>query len=369
MRLIYMSLSMLSTALFATLPCPDPRDHEIVQTEVIHRSGHDTYNRNREAEYYNCVDPCDEIMPSAGPRVCDGTNIYATANFLYWNLREEGTEFVIRGVQPAGGVEPRGRGFTKSPHYHSEPGFKVGFGYQLPHDNWDLFLNYTWAKGKGLKTTTGTNMQTVWLQPLIGTLNRGAADWHLKFNNFDLEFGRSFYTSPYLIARPFVGLKGGWHDEDYKIQYRYFTTGTTEYINRVNMNEFLWYFGLRTGLNTNWYFNKSWSFYGNSAFSANWSRFLVSRLDNQNLVATPYLRSTTLDTQRAYHSVFPVLELAVGLQWETFFSDSDYHISLSVGWEEQIWWGHNMFISEAQVTSPHGDLVMHGLNTQIRFDF
>ena len=360
MRWIFVYILGLSVVVSAALPCPDPQDHAPIKTEVIRRSGHDTYDKNREAEYYNCVDPCDEIMPSAGPRVCDGTNVYAVANFLYWNVREEGNEFVIRGVQPAGGPPPEGRGFTKAPHFRSEPGFKVGFGYQLPHDNWDLFLNYTWVKGKGSKTTTSSNMESVWIQPIIGTLDRAAADWHLVVNNFDLEMGRNFYTSPFFIIRPFAGLKGGWHDEDSKVRYRCSTTPATQFIDRVQMNAFLWYFGFRAGMNTHWHFNKAWSLYGNSALSANWSKFLVTRFDNQNLTSAPFLRTTLLDTRRAYHTALPVLELGIGFQWETFFSDSDYHISLSLGWEEQIWWGHNAFVSQSQPQSPHGDLVMHG---------
>lgn len=327
------------------------------------------YDRNKEICYCDCVNPCSEVMPSAGPRVRDGANVYITGNFLYWSVREEGLEYVLRGVQTGTDPEVTSQDSIKSPSFRVEPGFKVGLGYQLPHDNWDLFLNYTWLKGKGVQDTTGTNMESLWFIPLLGDVIRAEADWHLMFNNFDFELGRTFYTSRYLVARPFAGLKGGWHDEDYKLRYLAELQASTEFVDRLHLDDFMWYLGLRLGCDTNWYFSKCWSLYGKSAISANWSYFTTDRLDQQFLPAQPNLRRTTLSSRNTRHTVIPVLELGIGIEWDTFFSDDDYHLAFALGWEEQIWWGHNYFVTEGQPQAQSGDLTMQGLNFKIRFDF
>ncbi len=38
-------------------------------------------------------------------------------------------------------------GHLKQPHFEWDWGFRLGLGYKLPHDQWDLFANYTYVRG------------------------------------------------------------------------------------------------------------------------------------------------------------------------------------------------------------------------------
>lgn len=367
--------------------CPSPDDHKpapeqhqqsVPATSEEHTSTGtvfernpliECYDRNKENCYCECIDPCHEVMISAGPRVRDGANAYITGTFLYWNIRKEGLEYIITGVQNGANPPPSSKGEISHPDFRTEPGFKVGLGYQLPHDSCDLFLQYTWLKGKGNNDVSGSDMQTIWFQPIIGDIARAEVFWHLMFNNFDLELGRNFYTSRYLTIRPFAGLKGGWQDEDYKIRYLNELSPSTDVVDRLHMDSFNWYLGMRAGFNTNWYFTKRWSLYGDMALSALWNYNSTERIDSQNLNPNIGLSQTTLSTKNTIHTVLPVLELGIGVEWDTFFSSDDYHLTLAVGWEEQVWWGNNFYISETCPQDTSGNLTMQGLNFTVRFDF
>ncbi|MCP5492149.1 MAG: hypothetical protein H7A40_03805 [Chlamydiales bacterium] len=327
------------------------------------------YDRNKENCYCECVDPCHEVMVSAGPRVREGANAYISGSFLYWTLRQEGLEFVITGIQNGANPPPTSKGKINHPDFKTEPGFKIGLGWQLPHDSWDMFLQYTWLKGKGENDISGTNMQTIWFQPVIGNVTFAEVFWNHMFNNFDLELGRNFYTSRYLTMRPFAGLKGGWQNEDYKLRYLNELSPSSSAFDRLHMDSFTWYLGMRAGFNTNWYFTKRWSIYGDMALSALWAYNATQRTDRQYLAANPNMIQTTLDSKNIIHTVLPVLELGIGIEWDTFFSCDDYHLAFAIGWEEQVWWGNNFYLSETCPQDTNGNLVMQGLNFTIRFDF
>ncbi|MCK4933971.1 MAG: hypothetical protein KAR79_00130 [Simkaniaceae bacterium] len=366
----------------------------------------------------------NEITPNAGPRVSNGADVFITADFIWWNLRQDGMAYALtnygngnNNTSPGGGTGTTGsvgRGSVRHVADDWSPGFKVGLGLNLGHDGWDVAAEYTWLQVSNSSGSTPKSKSCdpcgdpcgdpcspcngrifpMWdiaptCEPVLtcftdcnddcnsasSNIRSASAKWKVHFNVIDIELARNHYISQYLTLRPHFGFKGAWIDQDYKVKY--FVDRSTEslvnqttYIMRNNQD--YWGFGIRTGLDTAWYFMKNFCLYGDFALSALWSKFDIDRRDS-NGNSTPddcgkCSRINILNTNNSFYTIKPVLELELGLRYDWWFSDDDYHFGLSAGWEEQIWINHNNLLHLYDETA-HGDLVTQGLTLKARFDF
>lgn len=333
--------------------------------------------------------PQKEITPSANPKIEEGGGaiIAFSADFIYWNPREEGLSFAVTGnTRDTNGnilANPstvQGNGKIFDPDFDWIPGCKVGFGLDSAHDGWDLFANYTWLRRPENEKRTAANVnvnnfvavdglarETPTIVPAVISVS---GSWRLQeFNVVDLDLGRSFFISQFLVLRPSFGFKGTWQRQIYDVS-RY---GVNNNINApfpvaeslVHQNMRNWGFGIRSGLNTTWHLNKVWGLYGNMFLTGLWSHFSVVRVDTQT---NQFTSGIPLDTKHRFRTILPVVELAVGLKWENWFWHDTAHLALSAGWEQQIWSNMNQFLNLSNADS-HGNLTMHGLDVKLRFEF
>ena len=117
---------------------------------------------------------------------------------------------------------------------------------------------------------------------------------------------------------------------------------------------------------------KQWSIYGDLAWTAMWTDYNdVTRKDT----AEDPTQQTGLSSinpynvrQDEHYAIKTILELEIGLRWEIWFYDDNYHFAIQAGWEEQVWanWGTNF---DFLVGETWNDLSLHGLNLKFRFDF
>lgn len=139
------------------------------QSSEIYSSS-DTYNSQTCPTSCNpCpVDPCAKcaqlwpscgpegvITPNAGPCVINGADLFITAEFLYWTIRQDHLAFAFSTpeiIDPL--VIPEGKGSVFHPDWEFNPGFKVGLGILFDHDGWDLYANYTWIRSKNIRKNT-----------------------------------------------------------------------------------------------------------------------------------------------------------------------------------------------------------------------
>jgi hypothetical protein len=69
-----------------------------------------------------------------------------------------------------------------------------------------------------------------------------------------------------------------------------------------------------------------------------------------------------------YGTLRPVLETYLGLGWGSYFCDNDFHFDLSVGYDFNVHWNYVTRLTDMGAINP-GNLYLHGLNVQARFDF
>ncbi|WP_420421463.1 Lpg1974 family pore-forming outer membrane protein [Simkania sp.] len=332
-----------------------------------------------------------EITPNAGPRVAHGADVFITANFIWWKATQDGTNYAISGVlgNNSGQLVPipggiSSQGSVKDPDFGWKPGFKVGLGLNLSHDGWDLYAQYTWFQSSDSSSTSSpgiTNGIPAATPSLIAVgETRRSGDWDLHFNVIDLELGRNFYVSQFLTLRPHAGFKGTWQYQDFDIRIRpeggfalldpqnpgvpfLFPVGSTY---KASQDHDLWGLGVRFGLDTGWYLAKNWSIYARAAWTAMWTHYDVDRKDTLS-TDDPNLHTTFVNTELDNYRVRYVAELELGLRWEIWFYDDNYHFAIQAGWEEQVWLNYGSFIRI--YNDVQNDLSLHGLNLKFRFDF
>jgi hypothetical protein len=331
-----------------------------------------------------------EITPNAGPRVAHGADVFITADFIWWKASQEGINYAVTGfVTDDSGADSFSSASKGKYGYVGTdwaPGFKVGLGLSLSHDGWDLYSKYTWlhaGDNSSLSRTGGVAYPTSLLPFDDGraiTVDRIKANWDLHFNVIDLELGRNFYLSQFLTMRPFIGLKGTWQDQCLRVTTKSRqsnidsnnqnnpVTGPFFHTRDIGVRGGLWGIGVRGGLNVSWYMSKSWSIYGDLAWTTMWTDYdKLTRSDTLYDSATCNSKTYFNVSNDDIHAVKYIGEMELGLRWEVWFYDDNYHFAIQAGWEQQVWvnWGQFFEVLDHS----NRDLSLHGLNLKFRFDF
>jgi hypothetical protein len=131
-----------------------------------------------------------------------------------------------------------------------------------------------------------------------------------------------------------------------------------------------WGFGVRVGMNNAWYFFRNLCLFGDFAISGLWSKFDIDRKDfvTPNFTSAPTTILTGRNTENEVHSLKAVLELTMGLRYDIWWNEDNYHFGVQAGWEEQLWFSHNQHYKQLEEAA-HGDLCLQGLTIKARFDF
>jgi len=315
--------------------------------------------------------PSQEITPKAQPLVKNGvTEPYVTTDFIYWKAREDGLEYLITGTGSV--TRPsQTKGKIYQPDFDGHVGFKVGLGLNIGHDGWDVYLQNTWLDADESDWFQGDFARELIGEPfLVGGVTHASVDWDFHIRVLDLEWGRHFYISPFLLLRPFFGLKGFWSDQDYKAKVIGFSNAnrTETGRNTSHFDEDSWGIGIRAGVQTSWSFTRNFSLFGNLALATEWCRFHLK------LKQTAFFDETNASTvlvnlNNHQYEMIPVLELALGLRWEMWWAQDSYHVMLQWGCEEQMWWNYARSFENFNVLSTGNDLNFQGLTVRARFDF
>jgi hypothetical protein len=301
----------------------------------------------------------DQITPKAKPQ--DG-GMYVTADFIWWKAQADGLEYAWTGAPLAPTAVPpsASKGNMLKTGFKYEPGFKVGLGYIFEHDGWDLYADYTWLRSNHKHhddddccINNDVAWSNYWLPSEVGPIavlmSDESARWKLHFNVLDIELGRNFYISKRLTMRPHFGMKFSWIKQHYDVGYDdiLYSNSTTVIplasSVALDFSQKQFGVGIRTGLNTAWYFTKMFAIYGDFAVSGLWNRFRDKRIDT--VTAASGASYNSFDIKDKVRDVSAVIELGLGFRFEMGFCNDDYLLQLEAGWEDQIWFDQNQFIT------------------------
>ena len=322
------------------------------------------------------------INPSGRPHVKQGANLFVTADWLIWEANETGLGFAIKTDTDS--FSALGEGGVKSAEFDWEFGFRVGLGYNMGHDDWDLRLNWTWFQDQGtehLSTDGDDFLYPSVIHPTSSSTyyaTDAESEIHLHLNVLDLEMGRWMKVSKWLTIRPHAGLRTAWIYQRNTIEYDdlfYLGEGGLlafdEY--EVNRNCNYWGMGVRTGLDTQWGIGDGWSFYGNAAISLLYGFFDAEHKEESTTPSD--IESTLIDLSNSYRAGRAITDLQLGVRWDYLWSNGRYHFGYEVAWEHHMFFSQNQFmtfvdgVTDGVFVQNQGDLAIQGWTMAFRLDF
>ncbi len=320
------------------------------------------------------------INPPGRPQVRNGSDLFVKADVLLWQAHEDGLPLFIRNEgQDADLSDADVKGFD----WDWDWGFRVGVGYNMMHDSWDLFLNWMRIYGNAEKhrhvdedddalwpcltdpaaTLGATNLGTGWYTKAKG-------HWKVQLDQVDLEMGREFYVSKWLTLRPHFGLRTDWIRQRTEMHYnRYHATSGKDY--EIHMHNKFWGLGIAVGLDTQWGLGCGWSIFGNAGFALLYGFHEIDRRDE----LSNGTEDDFVDIDDSYRASRAVSDLQLGLRWDTMFDHDRYHFRIQAGWEHHVYFAQNQFprfvntLAQGDIIGNQGDLTFQGWTLSGRFDF
>lgn len=320
-------------------------------------------------------------------------DFYFRADALAMQAKQDGMDFAIEDGNGTGSnLISQGElgGFSSNnSDWDWNPGMRLGAGFYLNHDAWNLDFSWTWLNITNYSTasvgTSGGTLIPLWTTgagtpaTLLG--NSAGANWHTGYNTLDIKLAKPYYVSRYFIVSPHFGVRGATIRQHFSVDYG--GNGITYRTIHHGDNDF-WGFGSRAGVNTDWLLGKGWKLFGNIAASMLFGKFEVQ----QKLGYGSGTSNTDgFDLDYDFYQNVPNLELILGLGWSKYFSKKRYCISLDLAYEFHEWFdqlnmrrfftGSTGIPTAATPAATHmyandvvsrGNLTLNGLSFSVQFD-
>jgi hypothetical protein len=305
------------------------------------------------------------------------------------------------------------------PHYDWDSGFRVGLGYRLPCDCWEVSAIFT-----HYRTNCCNNENTSFLvTPAVETTRRATlngtlfapsysiyreavspfdlsqialeSEWRLNWNQVDLQFSREFYVGRCVTLRPHTGLRALFLEEKYHInQFASGITGVAPIAGEIasvretiRMQNNFKGIGVLAGLDMAFDFGCGLAFYGEATGSLNFGKYRTTQQADGALntflagrgTATPTLGGLTpnsLHIKDDLDDLLANLDLKFGIRWRNRMNCDRNAFTLKLGWENHVFFGYNRFrntvaptFNDVVTNSPTGNLSLYGIVFAAVLDF
>lgn len=328
------------------------------------------------------------LLSSARPSVTNGWNLFTQADWLYWKTNETGLGYALN-QQHFDVTDPvlMGFGEVANPKFDWQSGFRVGVGYNIPHDQWDLTLLWTWNEGKGTDEQNSTDDDLPTILPIfvhpniyndesIAACNKAQYNALIHLNVLDLDLGKEFKASKWLSLKPHFGLRSAWIHQIHNVSYNdlFAKSGDLvlgEYLTHITNN--FWGIGVRGGLGSDFGLKWGFSLVGDFCLSLLYGVFETSY--SERFTTLGGIDGTTIAEDNSFHAGRVVTDIDLGLRWNRSFAKDRVRLLLQAGWE------HHMFFSQNQImhfvdgqswgnfVQNQGDLYFQGWTASFRFFF
>jgi len=295
------------------------------------------------------------------------SSVYFTGEWLFWKTRQGGMEYAVARSSNTPGVFTDA--VTQKVEFDWESGFRAGLGIHLPHDGWDLFVDYTRFCVDHIAQAGGSLFPLLAFQGQFpaADVSHAEAQWKISFQTLDLEIGRAYFLSKTLSLRPHIGLKGAWIDQDAHVHYSGGAISSGQ-VYRLKFDNDFKGGGVRAGIDSNWLFGGGFSLFGNL------STALLAGFFDLEHTQVQIADTKVIDLDSDLHQISPMLQLILGAAFDRNFQNGRYHFGLSAGFESQYWWQQNQLEHFTDDTQPifvrqNEPLSFYGLTLQARFDF
>lgn len=331
----------------------------------------------------NCCFPSAYNEPAnydLGPCPWD---FWVDASFTYWDAYEEGLELAESSTQIAGVTQAPVNGGFLFQNNQYKPGFKIGLGMDIGHDDWSGYAEYTW-----FRSTTTTNsaaptdarggtpvwIMSNWVNYKADVTELSAATisskWRLNMDLVDVGVTRPYYQGTHLIVAPFGGMRGQFIRQKLNISTTATAAPAIDAYSKNKSNS--WAVGPRAGFLGEWHLGWGVRLEGDVSGSLLYTRY--TKVANE--------QSPSLNTSsefigshfNGYNCLRAVNEMNLGLGWGSYFDCRNYHLDILATYDFQVFWNQNMMrqlvdsMGSGTGHSP-SNLYLQGFTLKAQFDF
>ncbi len=301
-------------------------------------------------------------IASARPTALCSHNLFIEADWLYWKANETGLSYALK---QDGFNENKPQimniGSVANPKFDWESGFRLGLGYNIPYDSWDLSLIWTWNEGKAKDSQSSQEDGPPTIYPSyihpnayndenIFSCFQANSDLLIHLNMLDLDLGRQFKTGKWLSLRPHLGIRTIWLDQSYDVKYEDLYSYNLkkkklkfvldEYLTHM-INNF-WGIGIQGGLDSQWVIKGDISIFGNLTTALLYGVFDTSY--TESFLLKEVTDGTTLSEENNFHAGRAILDLQMGLRWSSSFFKEKIRFLIQGGWEHHAFFSQNQFM-------------------------
>ncbi len=298
------------------------------------------------------------------PIVTDGVNLWFKGEAILWQAVEDNLSYATKGTNTASHFSQD----FKNLEFDWNCGFRLGTGYNIPRDGWDITLDWTHIHNEahgsvhaGHESLFETYVNTANVNT-TGTHFHGK--WHNHLDQIDLNLGREFLVGKHLAIRPNGGMRTAWIHQKYAIDYD-FSSGPDQ---DVDLKNRFWGFGFVGGIDSDWRLGAGFSIYGNADLAILLGFFDVDETGKAG-------GSTLWKVSNSFRTGKPIFDLALGLKWNHLFVHDSLGLTLKVGYEYHLYFNQNQFLqSNGSATLDQfipigGDLSYQGVTFSAQLDF
>lgn len=314
------------------------------------------------------------------PQKTDSSILFFTGDFLLWKSVENGLEYVVLTDDPTQ-VDRKEKKTLKQPRFNYDVGFRIGAGYHLPYDSWDLFAEWTcFHTLVSSHTYSGValfGLFTPWssFSDVAETaFMHGQSHWDLKLDLLDVELARSYAVSKKLWIRPSLGIRTAWIKQRDDLRNDTFF-GVTLWKNEIHLTNNYSAVGPKASLATTWDLFWGMNVYGSGTLSLLYGDFDIKLRENLHYTPSLHLPVKKQKLNNHLQLVRPVIDLQIGLGWDTWIIRDKLHFNIKTCWEQMIFLGQNQLLRLSSPDFPGntmsnlGDLSFQGLSLSARIDF
>ena len=308
-----------------------------------------------------------------------GNGAFVELDILCWHFRDPqaayaSTDSVQVGIFPI-------EGEVKNVDFGWDWGFRVGLGYNFEHDNWDLGARYTYFKTNSSESESALTVLPTQASGLVPDMRPGKQDWSAEFDNctkastsvdftyqtLDVDLGRAFFVSKMLSFHPFWGVKTAWIKGYQTTSYtggdpEEFKAGKVQGVEvlglqsnviKVKIDDHYWGIGPRVGCDSKWHLGSGFSIDGDVAaallygFNKDRTKESYSLYDQNG--------SDFYDMKNNVRVVTPLIEMKLGIRYDTYVNHDKQHFGVGFGYDTQYWWD--------------APIMLYGFTLDFRFDW
>lgn len=284
----------------------------------------------------------------------------------------------------------------KNPHHRWDVGVRVGLGYHFACECYDAAVYWThfdtdahghWGDCSDFNRWFTPAWSGVDTHGLLGgnrdngtnPVSHASAHWKLRLNLLDAEIGRSFCVNSCLSLRPYVGVRGAFIDQNYKLEYvssrdvsgQEVCSPTDEFHLKSDFEGA----GIRIGMDTDYNLGCGVSLFGDLAASLLWGETEVKTKEKYTFGVFPGSTDVIFMSQKDRDcGSRAITDASLGLRWQQCCCNKV--ITLEFAWEHHFFFNNNDFEKftnfDAETTASaaiatdrypqviHGDLSVQG---------